>query len=173
MMDRDSCENVVMTTVRSDVDAVSRRRIIVELVSGASIGSQAELAKLLADRGVRATQATLSRDLKALGIGKIPLAGEGYAYVLPTSPRDVVDHSRNGMELEAFVQEVRLVGNLALVRTAPGNAHGVGRVIDSLGWDEVKGTVSGDDTVLVVTDSHVSAEAFRSNLSEYTGRSFT
>ena len=151
---------------------MSRRRTIVDLISSCSVSNQAQLGELLAERGYRATQATLSRDLKALGIGKVPAEGKGYVYVLPAPPRDVVDRSRNGREIETFVQDVRVVSNLVLVRTAPGNAHGVARTIDHLGWADVEGTISGDDTVLVVTDSPQRAGEFRQRLSELTGRRF-
>jgi transcriptional regulator of arginine metabolism len=161
-----------MRTGRGEGDAVSRRRTIVDLISSYAVSNQAQLGQLLEQRGYRATQATLSRDLKALGIGKVPAEGKGYVYVLPAPPREVVDQTRKGREIETFVHDVRLVNNLALVRTEPGNAHGVARAIDHLGWADVEGTISGDDTVLVVTESPQQAEAFRERLSEIAGRSF-
>lgn len=149
----------------------ARRAAIVELVAGRAIGSQAELVRLLARRGFVATQATLSRDLTSLGIGKAPSV-EGTIYVLAAPAREVADAARTKLELEAFVQEVRLVNNLALVITPPGNAHGVSRAIDLMGWPEVEGTIAGDDTVLVVARSAARAVEFRKRLAAAAGRSF-
>jgi transcriptional regulator of arginine metabolism len=154
----------------TDASSSARRQAIAELIGAESIGSQSELARGLRRRGFRVTQATLSRDLKSLGIGKVPAEGAGYVYVLPGPARDTLDARRVRLELEAFVQEVKVVGNLALVRTPPGNAHGVGRALDLLGWPEVEGTLAGDDTVLIVTRSAQRAEKFRRHLAELSGR---
>jgi len=150
-------------------DAVARREAIVDLVSRLRIASQAELARHLRKRGFHATQATLSRDLRALGIGKRPQQG-GASYALPAPARDLLDTRRQQLEFEAFVQRVRVVGNLVLVRTPPGNAHGVGRAIDLLDWPEIAGSLAGDDTVLVVTEDRTQAQRFRHRLEELTGR---
>ena len=76
------------------------------------------------------------------------------------------------VELEAFVQDVKVINILALVITPPGNAHGVGRAIDLLGWPEVEGSIAGDDTVLIVTRTSGKALEFRRRLGAMAGRSF-
>src|SRR5262245_59757659 len=140
--------------------AAARREAIVAIVNERHVGSQDELVRFLRQRGIRATQATLSRDLRSLGIGRMP-TDEGPRYVLPGPSRDVLDAPRRQLELTAFVQKARIVGNLVIVRTPPGNAHGVARAVDLLDWTEVAGTVAGDDTVLVVSETPASAKAFR------------
>jgi len=160
-------------TGRTDTSAHARRQAIAELVAQEPVHSQAELARLLRRRGFRATQATLSRDLRSLGIGKAPAAGEGTVYVVGAPAREVLDGRRLRLEIEAFVQEVKVVRNQVLVRTPPGNAHGVARALDLLGWPEVEGTLAGDDTILVVTRSTARAERFRTRLSELAGRRLT
>lgn len=163
--------NYTQATVGRDAAAMVRREAIAELVGQKPIGSQEELARLLARQGFKVTQATLSRDLRALGIGKAPSA-EGAVYVLAGPARDVTDARRTKLELEAFVREVKVINNLALVITPPGNAHGVGRAIDLLGWPEVEGSIAGDDTVLIVTRSSGKAREFRRRLGAMAGRSF-
>jgi len=153
-------------------DAVARRQVIVDLIAEKPIGSQAELVRLLARRGHHVGQATLSRDLRSLGVGKVPVDGVT-RYVLPQPGREVLDAERRQLEIEAFVQDVRLVQNLALVRTPPGNAHGVARALDLMHWDEVEGTLAGDDTILVVTGSAAAAQRFRRRLGEAAGRNFS
>jgi transcriptional regulator of arginine metabolism len=154
---------------RTEEDAVSRRQAIVEILSEKRIGSQAELARLLVRRGFHATQATLSRDLKSLGVGKVPMDGKTY-YTLPSPPRDLLDTHRQRLEIESFVQEVKTVQNLVIVRTPPGNAHGVARALDLLGWPEVEGTLAGDDTILIVTRTATTATRFRRRLAELAKR---
>ncbi|HEX5030025.1 MAG TPA: arginine repressor [Tepidiformaceae bacterium] len=154
-----------------DPDATARRKAIVEVVQAVAIRSQQELADHLKHRGFQATQATLSRDLRNLGIGKVP-GSEGVRYVLPKAPHEVMDESQRRLEVGAFIQSVELIGNLALVRTPPGNAHGVGRALDSLGWPEIAGTVAGDDTLLVVTRTATAARSFRRKLSDITRRAY-
>lgn len=147
----------------ADRASARRRDAIVDLVRGREVASQSDLAGLLARRGFEVTQATLSRDLRSLGIGKRPGAG-GAFYVLPDDSREIVDARRREIEIESFVIEVRVVQNLVLVRTPPGNANGVGRAIDLYGWPEVAGTVAGDDTVLVVTATRSAAQRLRKRL---------
>lgn len=148
-----------------------RRQLVAELVSRGKVHSQQELVRLLRQRGLAATQATVSRDLKSLGIGKRPARGGAAVYAVPLPPREALDERRQQLEIQAFVQEVRMVGNLVLVRTPPGNANGVGRAIDLREWAEVEGTIAGDDTVLVVTRSPARALRFRRRLSALAGRS--
>lgn len=149
---------------------LARRRIVAEIVASGSIGSQAELARLVRARGIAVTQATLSRDLKSLGIGKVPGSGGAYVYVLPAPPAETPDWDRQHLEIRAFVLEVRTVGNLSLVLTPPGNATGVSRAIDLMRWPEVEGTIAGDDTILVVTKSARSAAAFRRRIERISER---
>jgi transcriptional regulator of arginine metabolism len=163
--------NIYASARAIDIDASARRQAIVELVGTHRIQNQKELAQLLRRRGYRATQATLSRDLKSLGIGKVP-GSEGTRYVLSTSPREVLDESQKRLEMDAFIQTVELIGNLGLVRTPPGNAHGVARAFDLLGWPEIAGTIAGDDTILVVTRTSAAARSFRKRLGQATGRTF-
>jgi transcriptional regulator of arginine metabolism len=155
---------------RPEASAVARRQAIASAISARRIQSQEELGQVLRKQGIRVTQATLSRDLRSLGIGKIPGAEGNAYYVLPTPSRDTIDARRQRLEIEAFVHEVKLVKNLVLIRTPPGNAHGVGRAIDLLGWPEIEGTIAGDDTILVVTRSTTMADRFRRRLAELAGR---
>jgi transcriptional regulator of arginine metabolism len=150
----------------------ARRDAIVSLVSETRIGSQAELARYLRKRGFHATQATLSRDLRDLGIGKRPIDGKT-CYALPGPPAEVFEVRGQARDLEAFVQKARVVGNLVLVMTPPGRAQGVARSIDLMAWPEAAGTIAGDDTVLVVAPGGAQARRFVDKLEEMTGKSLT
>lgn len=120
-----------------------RRKLVRELVATYEIGAQSTLVSLLADRGVEATQATVSRDLDELGIGKVRGADGRVAYALPEA-------GVLAQTLRQFVAAVDASGNLAVVRTPPGAASTVASAIDSADLPGVLATIQGDDTVLVV-----------------------
>lgn len=120
-----------------------RRALLRELVARFEVSSQAELVALLADGGVTATQATVSRDLDELGITKIRGADGIVSYALPEMPA-------LAQALRQFVVGIEASGNLAVVRTPPGTATAVAIAIDSSDVPGVLATLQGDDTVLVV-----------------------
>ena len=113
--------------------------------------SQTQLVELLAEQGVTATQATVSRDLEDLGAIKVRVPGGEVAYAIPELPAEQVapaDHLRR--VLGEWVVEVEVSDNIVVVRTPPGSAHVVASVLDRSGVDGVLGTVAGDDTLMVV-----------------------
>ena len=124
---------------------VRRRRheLLRELVAGYAVASQTELVELLGRHGIEATQATVSRDLEELGIGKLRGADGRVTYALP-------ERGGLGQLLRQFVVSIASSGNLAVVRTPPGAAGTVASAIDQGDVDGVLATVQGDDTILVV-----------------------
>lgn len=122
-----------------------RRNQILELLRTERVATQAELARRLSRRGIRVTQATISRDIEELGLVK---TREGYR--LPDAA-ETIPSSQPALEvvLKEFVREVHTAANLAIVKTTPGNAHSVGVAIDAAGWPEIVGTVAGDDTIFI------------------------
>jgi transcriptional regulator of arginine metabolism len=163
--------NKYASATRKGTEAVSRRQALADLIAREAVRSQEDLVRLLRARGFLATQATVSRDLRSLGIGKRAVGGRASVYATAAPAREMLDDRRLRLEVEAFVQEVKLVGNLALVKTPPGNANGVARALDLLDWPEIVGTLAGDDTILVVTRSPARARRFRDRLSALAGRS--
>lgn len=141
-----------------------RLTLLSELLSGRKFSSQEEIARALARGGVEVTQATLSRDLRSLGIGKRPGADGRTVYELPAPATETFDRQRQLLDLRAFVNQVRIAGNLAVVRTPPGHANGVARAIDLADFADVVGSVAGDDTVLVVMQAAASARALKRRL---------
>jgi transcriptional regulator of arginine metabolism len=128
----------------------SRSRAIRRIIAERSVDSQEKLLELLRQEGFPTTQATLSRDLKALGIGKIPDQSGGYTYTLPEAevkPGGVSAFTQDF--LRGFVS-LEFSGNLGLIKTLPGHAGSVASALDNMRIREVLGTVAGDDTILVV-----------------------
>lgn len=125
----------------------ARRRLIRRLVHAHRPGRQSELVDLLAAEGHTVTQATVSRDLDALGAAKAR-DEEGGHYVIPPSPPV---ETGAGIDLVAeFVDEIAAASNLVVLKTPPGAAHMVAGAIDRAQVEGVVGTVAGDDTILVV-----------------------
>jgi len=143
-----------------------RLTLIAEMLGGYRFSSQEELGRALARAGVATTQATLSRDLRSLGVAKRADADGRVGYELPTPARETLDRERRILDLRAFVNEVRTAQNLVVVRTPPGHAHGVARAIDLGELGGVVGSVAGDDTVLIVAESAAAARRLRRHLEE-------
>ena len=132
-----------------------RQSRIVAILSSRSVHSQSELAALLAEEGIDATQATLSRDLEELGAVKLRGADGGVGvYVVPEdgSPvRGVAGGTERMSRLLAdLLVSTDASANLAVLRTPPGAAHYLASAIDRAALREVVGTIAGDDTILVV-----------------------
>jgi transcriptional regulator of arginine metabolism len=147
-----------------------RLNLLTRLLSGRKYSSQEELARALENEGVEVTQATLSRDLRSLGVIKRPTADGRSVYELPGPAGEQLDRQRQMLDLRTFVNEVRVAQNLVVVRTPPGHANAVGRAIDLAGLEGIVGTVAGDDTILVVLEDTASAHRFKNSLDTLAGR---
>ncbi len=135
-----------------------RLEAIRRLLASARIHSQRELASRLRGSGFRVTQATLSRDLRALGVARHPDAGGGSVYGLPQAPQAAERAVRSA--LAGFIG-MSFSGNLAVARTLPGYAASVAAVFDGAGVKGLLGTVAGDDTILLVMEQGVSGASLR------------
>ncbi len=135
-----------------------RQGQILKLVRGRRIHTQEELAQALKEIGVPATQVTLSRDIRELGLAKTP---EGYRQIAP----ELAGPDFASLASE-FVQDIRAAQNLLVLRTSPGNANTVAAALDRQNFADVVGTVAGDDTILVILPDSAAAEAMRKRLLE-------
>ena len=124
-----------------------RHKRITKLIGNEAIYTQEDLRNQLRRSGIHVNQATLSRDLRELGLVKTV---NGYA--LPAAeeaggpPLPAVEHL-----LREFVVDVREAENLLVLKTTPGSAQPVAAAVDSADWQEVVGTIAGDDTILIIT----------------------
>jgi transcriptional regulator of arginine metabolism len=128
-----------------------RQRAIIELIEGHSIASQEALRRLLDQRGWRVTQATLSRDLRELGILRAP-GDAGPRYVLPSMVGDDSKPSLEGLLPQLF-DRIDGVGELLVLHTLPGGAQPIAEAIDAQSWPEVLGTLGGENTILIICRS--------------------
>jgi transcriptional regulator of arginine metabolism len=130
-------------------DKNSRQASIKELVKAGMVHSQEELQELLNERGFAATQATLSRDMKALGIVKMHDPEFGYSYRLPYSSESGKASAAKTLSTEGIVS-IEFSSSLAVIKTRPGYASVIGAILDASHLDSLMGTIAGDDTVLIV-----------------------
>lgn len=131
---------------------------ILKVIERQPVHTQDELARELAKVGLQTTQVTLSRDIRELGLAKTAggyqrFAGEpaGYGPDLATIVGE-------------FLTDARVAQNLLVLRTSPGNASSLASALDREKWEEVIGTLAGDDTVLVITGDVGQAEAVRTRI---------
>jgi transcriptional regulator of arginine metabolism len=136
-----------------------RQAAILATISRASIRTQEDLAEALRNRGVEASQVTLSRDLRQLGVFKAP---DGYREAGP-EPRPEAAAALAGV-VRQFLTEAIPAQNLVVLKTRPGGAAALALAIDRAHWPEVIGTVAGDDTILAVAPSHKAAETIAARL---------
>jgi transcriptional regulator of arginine metabolism len=132
-----------------------RQGQILKTIRDKQIFTQDELARELAQIGITATQVTLSRDMRELGLVK---TAEGYRQLAERTGPELADVANE------FLLDIRVAQNLVVVRTSPGNANSLAIAIDREELDEVTGTVAGDDTILVITPDNQSAARFREQM---------
>jgi transcriptional regulator of arginine metabolism len=143
----------------------ARQRAILELLHRGPVESQEELQGFLARRGFEAGQATLSRDIRELGLVKTP---EGYAAARGAAAMEPVLPSVSRLVRE-FVVDVRLAQNLIVLKTSVGSAQPVAAALDSEDWPEVVGTIAGDDTILVISPDNKTAQQLVRRIHEMLG----
>ena len=129
-----------------------------------AIGSQEELVKKLERAGFELTQATLSRDLKFLRVGKVPDKKRGYVYMIPGDLQDAEQPPGEGVfPLNGFIS-MDFAHNMTLIRTKPGYANSIASAIDELNAYEILGTVAGDDTILLIPREGIGREDVKNTL---------
>ena len=141
---------------------LSRQVVIRELINRQEVGSQDALRRLLFRRGHRVTQATLSRDIHELGLVK---TDDGYK--LPQGEDSEPSLPSIERLIETFVYDVRTALNQVVIKTSAGSAQPVSAAIDAEEWEEVVGTIGGDDTILAITPSAKTAAQLAQRLRKY------
>ena len=141
-----------------------RQRLIESLVSRKRVGTQFELLDALADAGCAVTQATVSRDIRQLGLEKVHDHFGRPRYVLPdvarrTDPAEVLDSI-----LGQFGRKVTPAGNVVVLQSELGSAPAIARALDQLEHDRIVGTLAGDDTVLINSPSERDAKTLAREL---------
>ena len=128
----------------------TKRLLAIEKIIGeATISTQEELLKRLKGKGISCTQATLSRNLRQLGAGRIPDGAGNYKYFLSENIRSAIS-SPVKLNIVPVIQDIVEARGLMVIKTIPGNASNTAFFIDGAGRYEIAGTIAGDDTILLI-----------------------
>lgn len=135
-----------------------RHNKILELIGNVPVNTQEELMRLLSKSGFRVTQATVSRDIKDLGLIKIiDRDTGGYKYSVEGQKKE--DTALKFMSIfSTSVREIKNVNNMVVLKCYPGLAQGVCAAIDGIASENVAGTIAGDDTIFILTMGIAAAE---------------
>jgi len=144
-----------------------RHAAILRLVRRQRVLSQDQLRRLLAAEGIDVTQATLSRDIRDLRLAKVTEA-DGSSHYAEPAEGGVLQPSFEQL-VPALLVSLEPVGNLLVLRTPPASANTLASALDRQGWEEVAGTIAGDDTILVVTRSRGASASVAARLQEAAG----
>lgn len=120
-----------------------------EIISSRDIETQDELVNELRNAGFQVTQATVSRDIKELLLVKVPLDDGRYKYSMPTDQRYNPVQKLKRALVDNFVH-IDHSGNLVVMKCLPGTANSIAALLDNMEWSEIMGTISGDDTILLI-----------------------
>jgi transcriptional regulator of arginine metabolism len=146
-----------------------RQRLIASLVSRRRIGTQHDLRSSLAAEGCRATQATLSRDIRELGLEKTHDQLGRPRYVLPQEGRRTEPREALAAVLSAFGRQAVAAQNIVVVQSELGSAPAIGRALDRIEHPLIVGTLAGDDTCLVIAADGAGAQSIARELGEIIG----
>lgn len=135
----------------------SRHAKILEIIDKEVIETQEELAERLKSMGVEVTQATISRDIKELRLVKVMTEDGRYRYAPLAKSENVVTDRLLKVFSESYVSS-DYANNIVVVKTLPGMAQAAASAIDSLKWNEIVGTIAGDDTIMIVCRAEKIAE---------------
>lgn len=142
-----------------------RLRIIQDLIENNTITSQEQLLKLLKEIEFNVTQATLSRDLKMLKVGKISDGSNGYIYTLPSAMKLKESEQQYVNDFKRGFLSISFSKNICVIKTLPGHANSTAAAIDYLAFEEVLGSIAGDDTIMIILSESYTREEFKETLS--------
>lgn len=146
-----------------------RQTRIRELLFAEVVDTHEKLAEVLEQQGIEVSQSTLSKDLRELGVVRVPQATGGFRYTLPDSGATMRDRHILDRELQDFLVQAEQAANLVIVRTLSGHAQSVCEAIDRIGWNEAAGTIAGENTIFIATRSDAEAAAVVDKISAVCG----
>jgi transcriptional regulator of arginine metabolism len=130
-----------------------RQQFLKKLILSGTIQDQNHLMKELESYSIKTTQASISRDLKEIGVAKVRDESGSYRYEIIENISKGVNWNKLSVLFENFVVNIRATNNFIIIKTTPGNANGIASWIDRLDKPEIMGSIAGDDTVLILVDT--------------------
>ncbi|BDR58150.1 arginine repressor [Xylocopilactobacillus apicola] len=129
-----------------------RQNKIRKIIKENKISKHSQLVKILADEGLKFTQATISRDMHEMNIVKIASGSDGYIYVLPEESNNGLEQKLSQILSESMIN-IESQQFLVIIKTIPGYAQALGSLLEQMMFSEVHGLLAGDDTIFMVTKS--------------------
>jgi len=145
-------------------ERLTRLKTVRKLIKNYRIESQEELLGHLQKEGFEVTQATLSRDLKLLKVGKVSDGHAGYVYTLPDENER---HESEQIYIQDFLRgyvSIDFSGNIVVIKTFGGHADAVSNALDAMNMDEILGTVAGDNCIFACLREGVTGDEFLKSL---------
>ncbi|MBQ1182276.1 MAG: arginine repressor [Phascolarctobacterium sp.] len=139
---------------------MTRHAKIKEIIDKNKVETQEDLAAALRAEGIEVTQATVSRDIKELMLVKVPDANGQYHYAYPKEHNMLLTPGRLERTFQDSIIGIRVSQCMVVIRTLPGTAQAVAYAVDYMKWEEVLGTIAGDDTVFVALENAEGVKAF-------------
>ena len=136
---------------------VKRLLAIEKIIEGGDISSQEVLMKKLVEEGISCTQATLSRDLRRLGVLRVPASKGGYRYIMQGKEAGTGGQMPE-ISMISVIRSLIDANSMVLIKTKPGYANSIGVTIDNASRYEIAGTIAGDDTLLVIPRDKISLQ---------------
>ncbi|ADM70661.1 transcriptional regulator AhrC/ArgR [Paenibacillus sp. SEL3] len=137
-----------------------------EIISQHEIETQDDLVEALRKAGFQVTQATVSRDIKELLLIKVPMDDGRYKYSMPSDQRYNPAQKLKRTLVDNFLH-IDYTTNLIVMKCLPGTANSIAALLDNIEWSEIMGTISGDDTILIICRSEENSEAIVNRLMGY------
>ena len=147
-----------------------RRARIKQLLQSQVIDTHEKLASALRGQKVGVSQSTLSKDLREMGVVRLPLGEGGYRYALPHSGGTLRDRNILQQVLQDYLTGIAEAGNLLVLKTLPGHAQSLCESIDRSGWTEIVGTIAGENTIFIATRNAEEAERVNSRIDIMAGQ---
>ncbi|MDR7314093.1 transcriptional regulator AhrC/ArgR [Brevibacillus nitrificans] len=136
-----------------------------DIISNTEVETQDELVERLRAAGFNVTQATVSRDIKELHLVKVPLPDGRYKYSVPTEQKFNPLQKLKRMLVDSFLS-IDKADHFIVLKTLSGHANAVAELIDNLPWEEIMGTISGDNTILIICRSKENTDEVTKRLME-------
>ncbi len=146
----------------------ARHNKILELIEEKEIETQEELCKELAEANFAVTQATVSRDVRELRLFKVAGSKKRYRYAAIGKGEEELSDKMRSL-FQACIESIQTVGNIVVTKTLNGNGANAGVIIDMLKYDEIVGSIAGDDTVFSLCNTAEDAEVVRGRLERLAG----
>lgn len=143
----------------------SRQNKILEIIKKNNVQTQSELIDRLNAEGYKVTQATVSRDIRELKLVKVSLGGQEYKYA-ESAQEDIKISAKFKTILRETLVSADYACNTMVLKTYAGMANAAAAAIDNMGWNEIVGSIAGDDTVLIIMRSDESAREFYDKFQE-------